>query len=112
MAPEDPSVSEIFLASLLFYYADREKLHRLSYTYSYDGSRDIVCRTSPDDDGHGLYRWEIDVSGWSALESVTCREGRTPPMTRLRITNKGTQTVNINAVKINAAGRIETNHHH
>ena len=105
MAPEDPSVSEIFLASLLFYYADREKLNRLSYIYRYDGNNDIVCSTR-----FGLSRREIDVLGWSALKSVTCIEGMTPPMTRLRITNSGSDTVNINAVKIYATGKIETHY--
>ena len=104
LAPENPAVSETYLSPLLFYHADWEKLLRLRYSYSYDGSRDIECRTWPDNDHYGLHRREI-----YGLKSLTCREGRTPPMTRLRITNRGSDAVNINAVKIYAAGKMETN---
>ena len=110
--PEIPAVSEIYLAPLLFYHADWEKLRNLSYSYSYDGRLDLECRTWPDDDHHVMHRWELyGLKSWSALKSVTCREGRTPQMTRLRITNKGSNAVNMNAVKIYAAGKIETHYH-
>ena len=96
----------------LYVHADGEKLHGLSYSYINARSLgSIVCRTWPNDVQTGTYgESELEKFGVdkSVLNSVTCLDGKTPWMNKLRITNSGHRTVRVNGIKIYSAGRKRT----